>query len=353
MNFNRALFPLLVFIGGCSFGPLSPFVKIAYDEGYTSVPMILAQYGGGWVCLLILVLIFTLGNMLPGRKIASPCAGSENSDANVMDNAKDNAEDTAKDTANENAAAEECSPKSRLKGYLLLFACGFSIAMCSSCNIFALNTISVSLAVLLLFQFIWMGVLIQCIVKRTLPSRDTSVSVLMLVTGTFLASGVLVAGTQFELIGVLFGLGSAIFFATYVFLIGHVAVKIHPVYRSFTVMSMALLSILAVFGLPLAENASQIDIGLAHYAMIIGLFGCAIPMFFFAIGTPKIPTGAATILSSSELPASIICAVIIIHETVTPLQWFGVALVFFGIAYPYAYPYIAALLRGGSETAKP
>ena len=346
MNFNRALFPLLVFIGGCSFGPLSPLVKIAYNDGYSSVSMIFAQYGGGWFCLLILVLIFTLVNILPGKKTAvSPCA--DNTDEKSDENGD------VKISNGNAAAAEECSHKSRLKGYLLLFACGFSIAMCSSCNIFALNTISVSLAVLLLFQFIWMGVLIQCIVKRTLPSRDTSVSVLMLVTGTFLASGVLIAGTHFELIGVLFGLGSAIFFATYVFLIGHVAVKIHPVYRSFTVMSMALLSILAVFGLPLAENASQIDIGLAHYAMIIGLFGCAIPMFFFAIGTPKIPTGAATILSSSELPASIICAVIIIHETVTPLQWFGVALVFFGIAYPYAYPYIAALLRGGSETAKP
>ena len=348
MNFNRALFPLLVFIGGCSFGPLSPLVKIAYNDGYSSVSMIFAQYGGGWFCLLILVLIFTLVNILPGKKTAvSPCAD------NTDEKSDENSEDKISNGNANAAAAEDCSPKSRLKGYLLLFACGFSIAMCSSCNIFALNTISVSLAVLLLFQFIWMGVLIQCIVKRTLPSRDTSVSVLMLVTGTFLASGVLVAGTQFELIGVLFGLGSAIFFATYVFLIGHVAVKIHPVYRSFTVMSMALLSILAVFGLPLAENASQIDIGLAHYAMIIGLFGCAIPMFFFAIGTPKIPTGAATILSSSELPASIICAVIIIHETVTPLQWFGVALVFFGIAYPYAYPCLAALLRGGSETAKP
>ncbi|MBP5083656.1 MAG: EamA family transporter, partial [Methanomicrobium sp.] len=97
----------------------------------------------------------------------------------------------------------------------------------------------------------------------------------------------------------------------------------------------ALLSILAIFGLSLAENAAQIDTGLFRYALIIGLFGCAIPMFFFAIGTPKIPTGAATILSSSELPATIICAVIIIHESVTAFQWVGVGLIFLGIAYPY------------------
>ena len=324
MNYSRALFPLLVFIGGISFGPLSPFVKIAYTEGYSSVSMIFAQYGGGWLCLFILVAIFTLCRILTGKKNGINDGASQRSQP---------------------SQPSQTSVKTRLKDCLLIFACGLSIALCSSCNIFALNTISVSLAVLLLFQFIWMGVIIQCTVKRSLPSKETLISVLLLVIGTVLASGVLIAGTVFELIGVLFGLGSALFFAIYVFLIGHVAVKIHPVYRSFLVMSMALLSILAIFGLSLAENAAQIDTGLFRYAMIIGLFGCAIPMFLSAIATPKISTGAATILSSSELPATIICAVIIIHESVTAFQWVGVSLIFLGIAYPY----LAAALQENTE----
>lgn len=346
MNINRALFPLLVFLGGCSFGPLSPIVKIAYEDGYSSVSMIFAQYGGGWFSLFILVLIFTVGRMLIGKKgsgntrdSAKDTAKDNNDKGNAKGNVKANTKDNDNNKSN-TAAAEKKTLRSLLKSILLLLACGLSIALCSSCNIFALNTISVSLAVLLLFQFIWMGVIIQCIVKRALPSRDTSVSVLLLVIGTVLASGILIAGSIFEPVGVLFGLGSAIFFAAYVFLIGHVEVRIHPVYRSFLVMSMALISIFAIFGLSLAEHASEIDIGLVHYS-IIGLFGCAIPMFFFAIGTPKIPTGAATILSSSELPATIICAVIIIHESVTAFQWVGVGLVFLGIAYPY----LAAALK--------
>ncbi|MCQ2356304.1 MAG: hypothetical protein MJ014_04725 [Methanocorpusculum sp.] len=40
------------------------------------------------------------------------------------------------------------------------------------------------------------------------------------------------------------------------------------------------------------------------------------------------------LLSSSELPASIICAVIL-SEAVSWVQWVGIALIFFGIAYPY------------------
>ncbi len=330
MNLNRAIFPLLVFIGGCSFGPLPPIVKIAYDNGYSSVSMIFAQYGGGWFCLLILVLIFTLGRMLIGK--------------NAPDSAKEKAIDNPENAIDNAVAAEKKTLRSRLKGCLLLFACGLSIAMCSVCNIFALNTISVSLQVLLLFQFTWMGVVIQCIVKRALPSRETAVSVFLLVLGTFLASGILIAGSNFALIGILFGLGSAVFFAVYIFLIGHVEVNIHPIYRSFLVMSMALLSIFAIFGLSLPEHASEFDIGFVFYS-IIGLFGCAIPMFLSAIATPKISTGAATILSSSELPATIICAVIIIHESVTAFQWVGVSLIFLGIAYPY----LAAALKENTE----
>ncbi|HJK52550.1 MAG TPA: EamA family transporter, partial [Methanocorpusculum sp.] len=75
--------------------------------------------------------------------------------------------------------------------------------------------------------------------------------------------------------------------------------------------------------------------GIWIYGVILGLFGCALPMFLFSIGTPRISTGAATILSSSELPASIICAVLILSEAVSWVQWIGIALIFFGIAYPY------------------
>ena len=333
MNLNRAIFPLLVFIGGCSFGPLPPIVKIAYDNGYSSVSMIFAQYGGGWFCLLILVLIFTLGRMLIGKKAKDSAKDKATDNPKYADN-PGNTIDNSENTIDNAVAAEKKTLRSRLKGCLLLFACGLSIAMCSVCNIFALNTISVSLQVLLLFQFTWMGVVIQCIVKRALPSRETAVSVFLLVLGTFLASGILIAGSNFALIGILFGLGSAVFFAVYIFLIGHVEVNIHPVYRSFLVMSMALLSIFAIFGLSLPEHASEFDIGFVFYS-IIGLFGCAIPMFLSAIATPKISTGAATILSSSELPATIICAVIIIHESITAFQWVGVGLIFLGIAYPY------------------
>ena len=90
--------------------------------------------------------------------------------------------------------------------------------------------------------------------------------------------------------------------------------------------------------------------GIWKYGILIGILGCAIPSFFFAIGTPKISTGAATILSSSELPAGIICSVIILSEAVSPLQWVGVVLLFFGIAYPYLAEWVMG--RRGRSSAE-
>ncbi|MCJ7983254.1 hypothetical protein MUB16_01810 [Priestia sp. OVL9] len=41
-----------------------------------------------------------------------------------------------------------------------------------------------------------------------------------------------------------------------------------------------------------------------------------------------------TILSASELPMAVIMSTLVLHETVTFLQWVGVIIILGGIAYP-------------------
>ncbi len=47
-----------------------------------------------------------------------------------------------------------------------------------------------SIAVVLLFQFTWIGVIIEAIANRTFPSRDKIISILILFAGTLFAGGV-------------------------------------------------------------------------------------------------------------------------------------------------------------------
>ena len=296
------LFPLLVFLGGCSFGPSSSVIKMAYEAGFAANDVVMSQYLFGWMMMAVLA-----GGLF------------------------------AASAARKKAAAPKLP---RAKNVIGIGAVGISIALVSTCYIFALQTVPAHIAVILLFQYTWMDIILEALYTRKLPHISIVTSVLILVAGTLLAAGVGAGAEHLDPIGILFGIGSAFFYAIYIFLLGKVDVVVHPITRSFCILSFALLFLICIFT-PAYFTSGVLADGLWKYGILIGILGCAIPSFFFAIGTPKISTGAATILSSSELPAGIICSVIILSEAVTPLQWAGVVLLFFGIAFPYQWEWAA------------
>lgn len=296
------LFPLLVFLGGCSFGPSSSVIKMAYEAGFAANDVVMSQYLFGWMMMAVLA-----GGLF------------------------------AASAARKKAAAPKLP---RAKNVIGIGAVGISIALVSTCYIFALQTVPAHIAVILLFQYTWMDIILEALYTRKLPHISIVTSVLILVAGTLLAAGVGAGAEHLDPIGILFGIGSAFFYAIYIFLLGKVDVEVHPITRSFCILSFALLFLICIFT-PAYFTSGVLADGLWKYGILIGILGCAIPSFFFAIGTPKISTGAATILSSSELPAGIICSVIILSEAVTPLQWAGVVLLFFGIAFPYLWEWVA------------
>ena len=296
------LFPLLVFLGGCSFGPSSSVIKMAYEAGFAANDVVMSQYLFGWMMMAVLA-----GGLF------------------------------AASAARKKAAAPKLP---RAKNVIGIGAVGISIALVSTCYIFALQTVPAHIAVILLFQYTWMDIILEALYTRKLPHISIVISVLILVAGTLLAAGVGAGAEHLDSTGILFGIGSAFFYAIYIFLLGKVDVEVHPITRSFCILSFALLFLICIFT-PAYFTSGVLADGLWKYGILIGILGCAIPSFFFAIGTPKISTGAATILSSSELPAGIICSVIILSEAVTPLQWAGVVLLFFGIAFPYLWEWAA------------
>ena len=70
-----------------------------------------------------------------------------------------------------------------------------------------------SIAVVLLFQFTWIGVIIEAIANRTFPNRDKIISILILFAGTLFAGGVFEGlGQSFSTKGIIFGLLAAVSF---------------------------------------------------------------------------------------------------------------------------------------------
>ncbi|CAG9613481.1 hypothetical protein BACCIP111899_02696 [Bacillus rhizoplanae] len=288
-------YSLLVLLGACSYGILAIFVKFAYSEGFTLGEVIGSQYLFGWLILLAITLLISR-HRVP------------------------------------------------LKQMIILFIAGTSASLTGIFYYGSLQTVPASIAIVLLFQFVWIGIIIEAVATKTLPSREKMISVLFLITGTFLSSGLLEQSAgSFDMKGILFGLLAAIAFAFYIFVSGRVAVEVPSLPRGVLLMAGALTLVMIAFPPTFIYNGALTN-GLWKYGLALGTFSIVIPTITFTIGIPKIGSGLATILGAAELPVTTIMSVLFLKEAVVPSQWLGVALILVGITIPQ----IAYKIRGRS-----
>ncbi|MDM5189309.1 DMT family transporter [Bacillus sp. DX4.1] len=286
-------YSLLVLLGACSYGILAIFVKLAYAEGFSLGEVIGSQYLFGWFILLGITLLVSR-HRVP------------------------------------------------LKQMLILFIAGTSASFTGIFYYGSLQTVPASIAIVLLFQFVWVGIIIEAVVTKTLPSREKVISVIFLLAGTFLSSGLLeTSAGSFDMKGILLGLLSAVTFATYIFVSGKVAIEVPSLPRGVLLMAGALTLVMIVFPPTFIFNGA-ITQGLWKYGLALGTFSIVIPSIAFTIGIPKIGSGLATILGAAELPVTTIMSVFVLKEAVLSSQWSGVGLILVGIAIPQ----IAYTMRG-------
>ncbi|MGG4107679.1 DMT family transporter [Paenibacillus lautus] len=282
-------YALLVFLGACSYGSLSTIIKLGMNDGFKMQQLVGAQYFFGWCMLLLLVLLFSRKKL--GLKLAFSLLGA-----------------------------------------------GITISLTGIFYGFAVEELPASIAIVLLFQFTWIGVILEAVVDRKFPSREKCISMIILLIGTILAGGILepsVGGITAK--GVIFGLMSAVSFALYIFVSGRVATQVPAVNKSLYMTTSAMIIILIVFS-PSFIYDGAIAEGLWKFGLPLGLLGIVIPVLFFSIGVPKLGSGLGAILGAAELPAAVVASVLILHEEVSFLRWVGIIVVLLGIATPQLLP---------------
>lgn len=279
-------YPLFILIGSSSYGILSSIVKLAVNDGYRVPDIMLSQYAMG-IALLLCFFFFT------GKQ------------------------------------------KLSLRMILQLLAVGTLLGLTGITYNLSIAEIPASFAVVLLFQFTWMGVAIEAISLKKLPSRAKLISVLLLWAGTFLAGGLITkqTGITGNPAGIGYGLAAALFFALYLFFSGKAAKGIPTIERSLIITGGGLLVILAVF-LPGFISAGGVPSGIFAYSLPLALCGIIFPVVFLALGSPHVESGIATIISAAELPASMAAAMLIVGEPLTLWQAAGVIVILAGIAIP-------------------
>lgn len=289
MNMRLLKYALLVFLGACSYGSLSTIIKLGMNDGFKMQQLVGAQYFFGWCMLLLLVLLFSRKKL--GLKLAFSLLGA-----------------------------------------------GITISLTGIFYGFAVEELPASIAIVLLFQFTWIGVILEAVVDRKFPSREKCISMIILLIGTILAGGILepsVGGITAK--GVIFGLMSAVSFALYIFVSGRVATQVPAVNKSLYMTTSAMIIILIVFS-PSFIYDGAIAEGLWKFGLPLGLLGIVIPVLFFSIGVPKLGSGLGAILGAAELPAAVVASVLILHEEVSFLRWVGIIVVLLGIATPQLLP---------------
>ncbi|WP_042161286.1 EamA family transporter [Paenibacillus gorillae] len=285
---------LYVLAGACSFGLLATFVKKAYEYGYSVGDVVGSQNLFGVSMLWILVIVNKKWNKQPS-------------------------------TAQMNTTKRQI---------LSLMAVGTTTGLTGMFYYAALQYISASFAIILLFQFTWMGILLEAIVERRKPNKAKLVSLAILFIGIITASGYVDGGRQtISGVGVALGLLSAITYTLFIWFSGRTANQVMPVKRSAIMLSGSFMLAMFVFPPHFLIDGS-LHGGLLPWALLLALFGIVIPPLFYAIGVPHIGGGMATLLSAAELPAAVIMSFAVLHESVSWLQWLGVGITLCGIALP-------------------
>lgn len=297
---------LSVLFGAMSYGILSTIVVIAYGKGYELGEVVGTQLLIGFILSWAMALFMKYREK---RKAQQSVAG-------------------------ESANAAHQVVRMTWKHRLLLMLAGAPTAVTGLLYYQSLRYIPASLAIILLFQFTWIGVLVQAVTQRKRPNGLMLITLLVLFGGTLLAAGVMEQGTgQFHLMGIVLGLLSAVSYTIFILVSGKVVPNAHPATRSAWMLTGGVTLVFILFPPTFLFNG-LIWGDLLLYGFLLGLFGAFIPPLMFAVGVPHIGEGMAAILGAAELPIAVMLSSFVLNEHVSLLQWAGVILVLIGVALP-------------------
>ena len=276
----------LVALGATSYGMLATFVKLAYKDGYTTAEVTSSQFIYGILGVLLINLFQKLVNKEKAQKASS-------------------------------------------KNIFQLMVAGTSLGMTSVFYYLCVKYIDVSIAIVLLMQTVWMGVLLEWILDKKRPSTQKIISVIIVLFGTFLATKLYEFTIQLDWRGIFWGILAAASFTTTMFTANKIALEISSTQRS---LYMLLGGAVIVFTFSAFTQVESLNIEIfKNYGLFLALFGTIIPPILLNAGFPKTGLGLGSIVASLELPVSVLMAFLILNETVVFWQWSGIALIILAI----------------------
>ncbi len=272
---------LLVGLGASSYGALATVVKLAYANGFTTAEVTTSQFSIGFVGILILQIFL-------------------------------------KTPQKEQKVAERFS-------ILKLMIGGTSLGLTSVFYYFAVKYIPVSVGIVLLMQSGWMGLLLEAVLDKKLPSRRKIAATFIVLIGTALATNIFSSALELNWKGIAWGFAAGLSYTVSLYASNSIATHLHSIKRSLWLLAGGLTIIVLIFSTTSYGNFNF------HifwpWGVFLALFGTILPPLLFTSGMPHTGIGLGTIIASVELPVSVMFAYILLKEPVNLLQWMGILLI--------------------------
>jgi drug/metabolite transporter (DMT)-like permease len=275
----------LVGIGAASYGVLATMVKLAYNQGYTTEEVTFSQFSIGWLFLLLLVLL--------EKKKQKPEITTKNNFAKLT---------IAK----------------------LLFA-GTALGFTGLFYYRAVHFIPVSLCIILLMQSVWMGVLLEAILQRQLPTRNKIIAVILVLIGTVFATQVYLDINAIDSTGLFWGILGALSYTISLYTSNKIGLNFSNSQRSFYMLSGGFIVVILAT-IPGFLNGFNWSIFLP-WGLLLALFGTILPPLLMNKGMPLTGIGIGSIIISIEIPISVSMAYFFLGERINFIQWLGVLLI--------------------------
>lgn len=292
---------LFVALGAISYGMLATFVKIAYKDGFSTAEITASQFAFG-IIILALINLFTKA---------------------TIDN------------------------KASIKDIRNLMIAGTSMGLTSVLYYLCVKYINASIAVVMLMQSVWIGVLIETAQTKKAPSLTKIIAVILVLLGTVLATNIFNSEIELNTTGLIFGFLAACSFSMTLFTTNSVATHLKATKRSlFMLLGGGIIVALFGFITQIGPNNFEVMRSLVSdetqirdfkfeifftWGIVLSLFGTIIPPILLNKGFPNTGVGLGSIVSSIELPVSVLFAFILLSEQVLLIQWTGIIIILLAI----------------------
>jgi len=287
---------LFVGLGASSYGMLATFVKLAYKQDFTTAEVTVSQY--------VFALVFMVALNYLNKKRQTQTATKQD--------------------------------------LWQLAISGTSMGFTSVLYYLSVKYINASIAVVLLMQSVWIGVLIEILLKKAKVSGIKILAVFLVLAGTALATNIFKSELVFDFKGYLFGFLAAVSFSVTLYSTNSVARHLHPYKRSLFMLfgGAVIVGVFALFTqvfpayfqwevLPKDFISNKpFDFSILYtWGILLSVFGTILPPILLNKGFPLVGVGLGSIVSAIELPVSVTCAYIVLNEQVLFSQWTGILVI--------------------------